>query len=239
MSWRCFKIFAWVTIAIAHGGDLIVAFFAKFDLENLSAGFFYWNPGLKPAIEVTCRFDYFSRFSKVHSWYVFVRLIAMGFLLLFEIFVKFVNFCTKKKFANPIINSPFSDWAKMTKAEKATAVILAISSVLVTSIYVAGEIIYLLQGNSELRQILSLSSVFFAIVAPLQIMWLNQDLRHLMTTVLCCRKKRPSNDSQIAAKFDQNANNSIPKPTNKVSLNVNNSSKEKDTRSEFSFCTAF
>jgi len=164
----------------------------------------------------------------------------MGGLLLFVLFVKFVNFCTKKRFANPVINSPFSDWPKMTKTEKATAVALAVSSVLVTSIYVAGEIIYLLQGNSELRQILSLSTVFFAIIAPLQIMWLNQDLRHLMAKVLCCGKKKgPPNNFQTVSKLGENANNTIPKPANKVSLNANSSSKDKDTRSEFSFCTAF
>lgn len=162
----------------------------------------------------------------------------MGGLLIFTLFTKFVNRCLKRQFENPIINSPFSDWEKMTKTEKGTAIFLAFLSFFVVSIFVSSEIVYLLQGNSELRQILSLSTVFFAIIAPLQIMWLNQDLRHLMIKGFCCQKKINSvHESRTDVKIAKNGKNFIAKPANKVSLNANNSSK--DTQSEFSFCTAF
>lgn len=160
---------SFVTVSIHHLLDLSIAIATQQQLIGLIPKFGWYD------LTYGCKFEFFSRFPPIYSWYLLVQLILIGLTFLSILITSLIN--RRKARSNPVANSPFNNWEGMTKPMRILSISITVITTAMTICYIASEITYLLHANSTEKQILSLSLSVFSVTVPVQIIWLNRDMR--------------------------------------------------------------
>lgn len=125
-----------------------------------------------------CKFEYFSRYSSLHCWKIFIELLIIGVLFLCQCCVVINKQCGRKAdLSNPVANSPFHQWETMSKREKIFTISLQICGGFSFLMFIFNYIVFLTQGNSDAERVLTLSITVIAFVGPLEMLWFNVDIR--------------------------------------------------------------
>lgn len=138
----------------------------------------------EPEIMDACKFEYFSRLSINGSWYILALLLAIGVVALTQLGVSCINRRRRKNFVNPVANSPVHGWTRMTKNEQRLTTAILVCSIASFILFIIHFIVYLVEGNSVLREVLSITISVFSFFGPVEMMWFNIDLRKAVFILL-------------------------------------------------------
>lgn len=161
-----------ITMAACFVFDLVVATFGHFHFKDFMAEKKWFS------LTQDCKFEFFSRFSLIHSWKIFIQLLAIGLISVSQLIVVIIKRLKKDTdLSNPVANSPFYQWKLMTKSEKFLTVVMQTIGAISFILFIVNYIVFLIKGNSDDERILTLSITFFVFVGPLEMIWFNVDLR--------------------------------------------------------------
>lgn len=158
-----------------------------------------------------CKFEYYSRFTHWNGWKIVVELVLTGFLATAVIVVRIIKKrrrtvqekkelppdalqkkAKQKDEPNPAANSPFHNYHLMNVKEKCLTSLLFSISVVGFLLFIATYVVFLLEGNSQLCRILMLSITIFSFITPVQMIWLNAELRDELLKIIFGNKRRKS-----------------------------------------------
>lgn len=163
--------FAFMTTCVAFAVDTVLGICAYEELKIS-----YVDHGSSDIMDA-CKFEFFSRLSVINSTYVFILLCVIGIMALVQLIVGCVNDRRKKKFVNAAANSPFHGWSEMPLRERVLTVSIMTCGIGSFILFLIHFIVYLVQGNSLLRQILNITISVFSFIGPIELMWFNIDIR--------------------------------------------------------------
>uniref|UniRef100_A0A915HGC4 G-protein coupled receptors family 1 profile domain-containing protein n=1 Tax=Romanomermis culicivorax TaxID=13658 RepID=A0A915HGC4_ROMCU len=132
-----------------------------------------------------CKFEYFSRFSEWNGWKLFAELLIYGFLALGTLIGRSIkkkvnpepldhNSCERP---NPAGNSPFHNFHLMSQMRKFVTISTFVLSLVGFFTFIAAYAVFLIEGNTLLCRILTLSVTIFSFITPVQMIFVNSELR--------------------------------------------------------------